>query len=114
MGKVHPMFHEEQPPIVINEEEEWELDRIIKSSWILRSQPKKPQWYVAWKGFDTDHYCQVKLHDMTNALEMIQDFQHDHPDAPRIPADQLEEKIQEGEAIRIAEGYYKNPHVYNN
>ncbi|KAK1234417.1 hypothetical protein PQX77_002376 [Marasmius sp. AFHP31] len=60
-----------------------------------------------------DQYSWVKLQDMINTLEMIQDFQRDHPDAPGIP-DQLAELIQEREADRFAEGYYDNPNVYDN
>ncbi|KAK1218788.1 hypothetical protein PQX77_018513, partial [Marasmius sp. AFHP31] len=100
---------DEPPPVVIEGEEEWELDCIVKSAFIPRSRPRKVKWYVAFKGYGTDHYDWLKIDDMVNTLEMIQDFQRDNPKAPGLPKDVWESLIQEREAERIDQGYYENP-----
>lgn len=95
--KIHPVFHAtllspykettehgpnflRPPPDIIDNEEEWEVEKILES----RVTRKHIQYLVKWKGYpDSDNLWLPKTH-LTNAKKLIADFHRLHPQAAKL------------------------------
>ncbi|MBW0513594.1 hypothetical protein O181_053309 [Austropuccinia psidii MF-1] len=68
------------PPIIIEEEEEWEVSQILDSKL-----KRKQLWYlVEWKGFseDPERSTWEPAENLKNFPELVKDFHSLHPDKP--------------------------------
>ena len=71
------------PPIEIDEETEYEVERILDSRIFRR----KLQYLVKWKGFEgtSEEATWQPAGDITNADDVVRDFHTRYPDKPRPP-----------------------------
>lgn len=63
-----------------NEEEEYEVERILKSS--RRYRWRKLYYLVKWTGWSDDHNSWIRPEDMPDAQEAIREFHEQHPFMP--------------------------------
>jgi hypothetical protein len=92
--KIHPVFHvkllkpfeeiervkREQKipkPVVIEGEEEWEIEKIVKT----RKRGKKIEFEIKWKGCGEEENTWEPLENLRNSLETIEFFFKKHPNA---------------------------------
>jgi hypothetical protein len=92
--KIHPVFHVKllKPfqeikevkrqqkvlePVVVEGEEEWEVEKIIRT----RKRGKEVEYEVKWKGFGEEENTWEPLENLENSLETIQFFFRKHPKA---------------------------------
>ena len=81
--KIHPVFHAslltpykendiypQPPPDLINGEEEYEVEWILKH----RGHPKRHQYLIRWKGYTADEDSWQNEADLGNALELLQEY----------------------------------------
>ena len=98
LPKIHPVFHASKlfpykepdfesqkftnpPPIIIDEEEEYEVDKILKSRRTGRK--KQLQYLIRWKGYGPNDDTWEPVENLPRALEVIQEFYKRHPKAQR-------------------------------
>lgn len=94
--KIHPVFHASKlipynepeyevqkpskpPPLVIDNKEEYEVDKILKSRRTGRS--KKLEYYIRWKGYGPNDDTWEPVENVANAKEAIAKFHELHPKA---------------------------------
>lgn len=99
--KIHPVFHASKlvpytksqfkgqqyplpPPDIIDGEEEWEVEKILKSRRTGRN--KKLQYFVRWKGYGPDEDNWEPAENLKHAQEVIKEFYELHPHAVRAMA----------------------------
>ena len=58
------------PPEIIEGEEEFEIERILK----MRKNKKRKEYLVLWKGYPPSEATWVQEQDLKNASELLQDF----------------------------------------
>ncbi|MBW0465515.1 hypothetical protein O181_005230 [Austropuccinia psidii MF-1] len=87
---IHPVFHisllepvktsRPSPPIIIEEEEEWEVSQILDS----KLKRGKLRYLVEWKGFsqDSERFTWEPTEKLTNCPELVKDFHSLYPDKP--------------------------------
>ena len=85
--KIHPTFHISllspyketdthgpnyirPPPELVNGEEEYEVERILKH----RGRPKRHQYLIRWKGYEADEDSWVLEKDLGNSSEILQEY----------------------------------------
>ena len=85
--KIHPVFHAslltpyrendihgpnylKPPPDLINGEEEYEVEQILK----YRGCPKRHQYLVRWKGYAADEDLWQNKANLRNASELLQEY----------------------------------------
>ncbi|KIO17550.1 hypothetical protein M407DRAFT_84869, partial [Tulasnella calospora MUT 4182] len=90
--KIHPVFHislltryEEDtipgriqptpPPVIVDEEEEWEVEAILNS----RYYRKKLQYLIKWKGFDDSHNSWQPEADVEHCQELVEEYHRRFP-----------------------------------
>jgi Reverse transcriptase (RNA-dependent DNA polymerase)/RNase H-like domain found in reverse transcriptase/Integrase zinc binding domain/Chromo (CHRromatin Organisation MOdifier) domain/Integrase core domain len=91
-GRIHPTFHvsllepyrervgrELPEPIEIDNEEEWEVERVLD---VKESQSSR-MFLVRWKGCTAEEDSWQPEEDLAHAQEAIQDFYKDRQDAPK-------------------------------
>lgn len=101
--KRHPIFHvdrlrpakaakvvpnrefPEPPPIVVDEEEEYEVEKVLDS----HVQNKKFEYRIKWKGYPDSDNSWEPLENVKHAKKAIADFHKKHPGAPRPVAASL-------------------------
>jgi len=66
------------PPIVIDEEAEWEVEEILDSRWHRR----RFQYLIKWKGYGREHNSWESTSEVS-APELTAEFHRKHPGAPR-------------------------------
>ena len=71
-------INEPAPPVVIDDEEEWEVDDILDA----RKHYRRVQFLVKWKGHDEDRNW-YNSEGFRNATEIVKDFYEKYPDKPR-------------------------------
>ena len=93
---VHPVFHVQllskhqqnripgrvqppAPPVVVDGEEEWEVEKVLDSR-VFRRQF---QYKIKWKDYGDHHNSWQPLSDVANATEAIAEFHKAYPSAPR-------------------------------
>ena len=67
-------------PNLVDGEEEWEVDGIIRAE--RRGRNKNIYYLVSWKGFPASENCWV-VHQDLSAPDLLQQFYNDNPLAPR-------------------------------
>ena len=94
--KIHPVFHASKlvpytksqfkgqeypmpPPDIIDGEEEWEVEKILKSRRTGRN--KKLQFFVRWKGYGPEEDNWEPADNLEHAQEVIKEFYTQHPHA---------------------------------
>jgi len=94
--KIHPVFHislleptassepipghrqPSPPPIIIDEQQEWEIDKILDS----RSHRGKIQYRVKWTGFHDPDRTWYPASNFENSPEAIRQFHTEYPQKP--------------------------------
>lgn len=90
---IHPVLHVDRlspwqdngvaqappPPLVVEGEEEYEVDRILDSKYAGRGL----RYLVAWKGYGPEHNSWEPASNLRNSLDIVAEFHTTHPDAPR-------------------------------
>lgn len=66
-------------PIIVEEEEEYEVEKILDS----RIRRGKLEYFVKWKGFPTSENSWEPTENTTHASRKIAEFHRTHPGAPR-------------------------------
>ena len=66
------------PPIVIDEEPEWEVEEILNSCWHRR----RFQYLIKWKGYGHEHNFWESASEVS-APELTAEFHCKYPEAPR-------------------------------
>jgi len=66
------------PPIVIDREVEWEVEKILDSRWHRR----RFQYLIKWKGYGREHNSWESASEVS-APALIVEFHRKHPGAPR-------------------------------
>ena len=74
-GRKHP----EPPPVEVEGEEEYEVERILDSRIFRRGL----QYLVKWKGYDDSQTTWEPARNLTHAPDLVQDFHVRQPSAPR-------------------------------
>jgi len=94
--KVHPVFHvsllepakldtdefrakpDAPPPVLIDEEYEWEVEEILDS----RIYRRKLQYYVKWKGWDITESSWLPAENLDHAKTLVKKFHAKYPNKP--------------------------------
>jgi len=101
--RIHPVFHaslltpyketkeygvnySRPPPEVVEGEEEFEVEDIIKAKTFGRN--KQWRYLVKWKGYPNSDNEWVNLSDMMNSMDMVRKYHQMHPHDPK-PSDRL-------------------------
>ncbi|MBW0571087.1 hypothetical protein O181_110802 [Austropuccinia psidii MF-1] len=74
-------WHQEPlPPIIIEEEEEWEVSQIMDA----KLKREKPWYLVEWKGFSQDPESSTwePAKNLKNCTELVEDFHSLNPNKP--------------------------------
>ena len=66
-------------PVVIDNEEEYEVDKVLDS----RIYRRKLQYLVQWKGYRAGENSWEPAANLTHAKARVRDFHHQHPEAPQ-------------------------------
>lgn len=73
-------YNEPAPPIVINGEEEWEVEKILAVRLVYRTL----KYRVKWKNHDTD-LNEYPAAALVNSAKLLKEFHAKHPDLPGPP-----------------------------
>ena len=95
--RIHPIFHVSQlrrylvphqhfpertrnppPPLVINNENEYEVERIIDRRTIRTGRKAKRQYLIKWRGYPEYENTWENLENLQNCKELVQDFERSH------------------------------------
>jgi hypothetical protein len=99
--KIHPVFHvsqlephqidpipgrvqEKPPPIEVEGEIEYEVNKVLDSRWITDNDGKTPlfQYRVSWIGYSASENSWEPPAFLANAQEKIQEFHTKYPQKP--------------------------------
>ena len=58
------------PPVIINEEEEYEVEEV----WKHRTQGREMQYLVHWKGYRDEHDQWIAESGLLHAKQVIKDY----------------------------------------
>jgi len=70
--------HAPPPPIVVDGEPEWEVEKVLDSRWHWR----RFQFLIKWKGFSREHNSWEVASDV-KAPDLVAEYYRKHPAAPR-------------------------------
>ena len=90
---IHPVFHvsllepyegsnrteEAPPPVLVDEEEEYEVDQVLDSRLHFRHL----QYLVKWKGYSDAKNSWLPEGELGNAAELTEEFHRRYPAKPR-------------------------------
>ena len=65
-------------PVIVEDELEFEVEKILDSAIKYR----KVRYLVKWKGYGNDEWTWAKPDDLTNCLDMVNEFHIENPDKP--------------------------------
>jgi hypothetical protein len=98
--KIHPVFHvdklrkyhedpnepnfTEPPPDLVDEHDEWEVEKILDARWTGKGKSRKLQWLVRWKGYNDKEATWEPLSHLKNALELLDEFYTENPSKPKV------------------------------
>ena len=111
--KIHPVFHaskltkyvEDQvasrtrnppPPIMVGDEEEFEVEQIVDSAPDSRG---RVMYRVRWKGYDEHSDTWEYITNLKNAMRKVKEFHKKYPDAPKAIAAVQRHHAEEDEYI---------------
>ena len=93
--KIHNVFHvslldkyrepvegqkpSEPAPVIVEQEEEWEVERILDS----RRRKRKLQYLVQWAGYNHIQTSWEPAENLENAPDIVEEFHRDNPTKPR-------------------------------
>ena len=84
---MHPPFPlnkaSSSPPVVINEQKEYEVQKILDS----KMRWGKVHYLVKWKGYSDAHIEWVLAENCDNAKEAVENFHKKYPRKPKLCAD---------------------------
>ncbi|KAF8664019.1 hypothetical protein AX16_000825 [Volvariella volvacea WC 439] len=67
------------PPLdIINDEEEWEVENIIKHRWIGQKKKQQIEYLIAWKEYPSSENQWEKENLLTNAPEILKEYKRRH------------------------------------
>ena len=68
--------HRQEPPaVVVDGQDEWEIERIIRKRRIRRGRGWSTQYLIQWLGYGPEYNEWKTARDMGNAQELIADFE---------------------------------------
>ena len=76
---IHGPNFPEPPPDLINEEEEYEIERILKH----RGPPKNRFYLIRWKGYTAEEDTWLREADLEHAAEILEAYKARVKDPPR-------------------------------
>lgn len=94
---IHPVFHasllkpyhrknypgrpirDKPPPVLIDQEPEYELDKILTT----RKHYQSVKYFVSWKGYDEADNSLIPLSNLANSARLVSEFHRKHPTALR-------------------------------
>ena len=74
MGQVEGQRKEQLAPVIIKEEEEWEVERILNKQQVR----EKDKYLVCWKGFTAESDTWKGRENLKNAKETIKEFEKEY------------------------------------
>lgn len=92
---IHPVFHasllkpyhrkdypgrpirNKPPPVLIDQEPEYELDKILTT----RKHYQSVKYFVSWKGYDETNNSLIPLSNLANSARLVRQFHREHPTA---------------------------------
>ena len=77
---LHGPTHDPPPPEIINNQEEYEVERILDSRMSGR---QGLQYLVKWKGYGNEENSWEPERNLANAQDLLQHYHRDHPQAPK-------------------------------
>ncbi|KAF8643065.1 hypothetical protein AX16_009226 [Volvariella volvacea WC 439] len=66
------------PSDIINDEEEWEVENIIKHRWIGPKRKRQVEYLIAWKGYPSSENRWEKEELLTNAPDILKRYKKEH------------------------------------
>ncbi|KAF8639127.1 hypothetical protein AX16_010365 [Volvariella volvacea WC 439] len=66
------------PSDIINDEEEWEVENIIKHRWIGPKRKRQVEYLIAWKGYPSSENRWEKEELLMNAPEILRRYKKEH------------------------------------
>jgi hypothetical protein len=69
----------EPHPVIVDDWEEWEVERILDS----KQHHWKLHYLRQWAGYDDIRTSWESLENLENSRELIDEFHRDHPNKPR-------------------------------
>jgi len=74
VGQVEGQKKEQPAPVIIEEEEEWEVERILNKQWVRG----KNKYLVCWKGFMAESDTWEGRENLENAKEAVEEFKREY------------------------------------
>ena len=74
VGQVEGQKKEQPAPVIIEEEEEWEVERILNKRWVRG----KNKYLVCWKGFMVESDTWEGRENLENAKEAVEEFKREY------------------------------------
>ncbi|KAF8636973.1 hypothetical protein AX16_010921 [Volvariella volvacea WC 439] len=66
------------PSDIINDEEEWEVENIIKYRWIGPKRKRQVEYLIAWKGYPSSENHWEKEELLANAPDILKRYKKEH------------------------------------
>ncbi|KAF8639614.1 hypothetical protein AX16_010258 [Volvariella volvacea WC 439] len=66
------------PSDIINDEEEWEVENIIKHRWTGPKRKRQVEYLIAWKGYPSSENRWEKEELLTNAPDILKRYKKEH------------------------------------
>ena len=74
VGQVEGQRKEQPAPVIIKEEEEWEVERIL-NKWQIQ---EKDKYLVQWKGFMAESDTWEGRENLENAKEAVKEYKKEY------------------------------------
>ncbi|KAF8642819.1 hypothetical protein AX16_009398 [Volvariella volvacea WC 439] len=87
------------PPDILNDEEEWEIENIIKYRWIGPKRKRQVEYLIAWKGYPSSKNRWEKEELLKNAPDILRNY-ITNPDEIATAVAQIHDWIRKSPANR--------------